>query len=131
MKRTKGNIGWTMLLVALLLSATVCMLTACSSDDTNTTSSPTNNPSEIRMNANVWQVMEGTRATIINPGAVNGRFMVYAYYSTTTENYINGEVVNYSSGVSSWVNMVADVLLTQQLLEVVAIQHGFNLGINA
>lgn len=104
MKRTKGNIGWTMLLVALLLSATVCMLTACSSDDTNTTSSPTNNPSEIRMNANVWQVMEGTRATIINPGAVNGSFMVYAYYSTTTENYINGEIVNYSGGVSSWVN---------------------------
>lgn len=87
-----------------LLLAIAMLLSACSNDDTNSPADTPNSPSEIRMNANVWQVMEGTRATIINPGAVNGSFMVYAYYNTTTENYINGETVNYNEGVSAWVN---------------------------
>ena len=88
---------------ALLLAVAV-LLSACSSDDTNTTPAPSDDSSEIRMDASVWQVMEGTRATVINPGAVSGSFMVYAYYNTTTENYINGETVNYNEGVSAWVN---------------------------
>ena len=87
-----------------LLLAIAMLLSACSNDDTNSPADTSTDPSEIRMNANVWQVMEGTRATVINPGAVSGSFMVYAYYNTTTENYIDGEIVNYDEGVSAWVN---------------------------
>ena len=80
------------------------LLSACTRDDASSAADTPNAPSEIRMNANVWQVMEGTRATVINPGAVSGSFKVYAYYNTTTENYIDGEIVNYDEGVSAWVN---------------------------
>ena len=90
--------------ILVVLSAVAMLLSACTHDDASSAADTPNAPSEIRMNANVWQVMEGTRATVINPGAVSGSFMVYAYYNTTTENYINGETVNYNEGVSAWVN---------------------------
>lgn len=84
-----------------LLMAFASLFSGCSADD----STPSEAADEIRFNADVWRVMEGTRATTFVPGAVNGSFMVYAYYSTTPySNYINGERVNYSDGVSSWVN---------------------------
>lgn len=105
MKRTKGNIGWTMLLVALLLSATVCMLTACSSDDTIPT--PNNTPaSEILMDANVWQVMEGTRATTFDNDAAlrgeTGGFKCAIYYENTTNQYLDYTTVNWSGSQWLW-----------------------------
>ena len=77
------------------------LLAACSADDATNTPADKDKTSEIRLNAEVWRMMEGTRATFYNAGDVSGSFMVYAYYNTTTECYING-VVNYSNNVSSW-----------------------------
>lgn len=94
MKGKKGHKAKWFILAAILLSA-------CSGDDSPNN---TNNgkDSEIHFNADVWRVMEGTRATTYSAGAVDGSFKVYAYYYNTTDCYINGEVVNYSGGVSSW-----------------------------
>lgn len=108
MKRTKGNIGWTMLLVALLLSATVCMLTACSSDDTNTTSSPTNNPAEISFMADVWKMAEGTRAATYDNAYLQSQgFVCTAYNAGTatlnTEANINETSVTWNNEDSRWV----------------------------
>ena len=84
-----------------LLTALLCLLSGCSDDDTT----PSDAAAEIRFNADVWRVMEGTRATTVNAGPLTDcSFMVYAFYNTTTTCYINGEVVNFTSGESSWVN---------------------------
>ena len=96
MKGKKGHKAKWLVLAAILLSG-------CSGDDSpNHANNNNGKDSEIRLNADIWQVMEGTRATTYEAGAVNGSFKVYAYYNTTTDCYINGEVVNYSEGVSSW-----------------------------
>lgn len=96
MKGKKGHKAKWLVLAAILLSG-------CSGDDSpNHANNNNGKDSEIHFNADVWQVMEGTRAKTYDAGAVNGSFKVYAYYNTTTDCYINGEVVNYSGGVSSW-----------------------------
>ena len=81
-----------------LLMAIVCPLSGCSDDD----STPREAAKDIRFSADIWQVMDATRASIIAAGAVNGSFRVYAYNYNTTTSYINGELVNYSGGASSW-----------------------------
>lgn len=84
-----------------LLMAFVCLFSGCSADD----STPREAADEIRFNADVWRVMEGTRATTVGEGILmNCSFVVYAYYHNTTTCYINGEVVNFTEGESSWIN---------------------------
>lgn len=78
----------------------LCLFSGCSVDD----STPSEAANEIRFNADVWRVMEGTRATTYGAGDVDGSFKVYAYYNNTPDIYISGEIVNYSGGASSWVN---------------------------
>ncbi len=95
MTGTKGYMARWLVLAAILLSG-------CSGDDAPNNANNNGNDSDIRFNADVWQVMEGTRATTFGAGDVNNAFKVYAYYYNTTDCYINGEVVNYSGGVSSW-----------------------------
>ena len=71
------------------------LLAACS-DDTPDTSAEAQ---EIRFRADVWQVMEGTRATTIdNAAALQAEsFKCYAYVDGTTDRYIDGATVSYSS----------------------------------
>ncbi len=98
--------------ISYVLLALTCLLTACSGGGSSSeeldppTPNPTPNPTpenqEIKLNASVWQTMEGMRATTYVAGDVSDAFKVYAYFHNTTNNYINGEVVNYSGGVSSW-----------------------------
>ena len=96
MKGKKGYKAKWFILAAILLSG-------CSGDDSpNHANNNNGKDSEIHFNADVWRVMEGTRATTYSAGAVDGSFKVYAYYYNTTNCYIEGEVVNYSGGVSSW-----------------------------
>lgn len=80
------------------LMAIVCPLSGCSDDD----STPREAVRDIRFSADIWQVMDATRASIFGAGAVNGSFMVYAYNYNSETNYINGKEVIYSDGVSSW-----------------------------
>lgn len=96
MKRTKGNIAMTTLLATMMLLAAGFMFSACSSDEPAPT--PDNTPdSEIRMDANVWQVMEGTRATTFdNTTLQSSGFKVYAFSAGTETAYIDDKTVSYS-----------------------------------
>jgi len=90
--------------IFLLLSA-VLLLPGCSGSESDEQEKGGGSQPEIRFNADVWRVMEGTRATTVDAGTLtNCGFVVYAFYNTTTTCYINGEVVNYTAGVSSWVH---------------------------
>ena len=112
MKRTKGNTGLTMLLAALTLLATMALhaslflasatlLTACSTDDTNTTS-PATNDSEIRFDVGVWNMMEGTRATFYDTGVQNsGSFTCAAFSANSTTSYFGYTTVNWVT--DAWV----------------------------
>lgn len=114
MKRTKENTGLTMLLAALTLLATMALhaslflasatlLTACSSEDTNTTS-PATNDSEIRFDVGVWNMMEGTRATFYDDAQLRSEgFICTAYNAGTTTEYISPVQVNWDGGSSQWV----------------------------
>ena len=89
--------------ISLLLSA-VLLLAGCSGSDSEEQEKGGGSQPEIRFNADVWQVMERTRATTFDAGAVNGSFQVYAYNYDQVSTYITGEIVNYSGGASSWVH---------------------------
>lgn len=91
-----------------LLLAVVMLLSACSNDDSNEAPNPSDDSSEIRMNASVWQVMPGTRATTFSSAAdlqTQGSFMCTAYdENTTTANTevdIDGNTVTWIG--ASWV----------------------------
>ena len=90
------------LLAALLLLVTAFVLSACSSDDPIPT--PNNAPdSEILMDANVWQVMEGTRATTFD-GTSDlqslAHFYCAVYNAGTLTPYFTPGQVSYSE--SQW-----------------------------
>lgn len=83
------------LLATLLLLATAFVLSACSSDDTNTTPNDVNE-SEIRFNPSVWQVLEGTRATFYDTGVQNsGSFTCAAFSANSTTPYFDYTTVNW------------------------------------
>ena len=102
MKRTKGHIAMTTLLATMMLLTTGFIFSACSTDDTTPTP-PTNADSEILMDASVWQVMEGTRATTFN-GASDLQSLAHFYCAvynagTLTPYFTPGQV---SYGESQW-----------------------------
>ena len=102
MKRTKRNTSLTMLLATIMLSAVGLVLFACTSDDPST-SSPTPD-SEIRLNADVWRMMEGTRATFYDDAQLRSEgFICTAYNAGTTTKYIIPVQVNWDGGSSQWV----------------------------
>lgn len=81
-----------------LLAALTCLLSGCSNDD----STPREAASEIRFNADVWRVMESTRATTFDNAAAlqeEGTFICYAYNSGTTTVYesVNGATATWNS----------------------------------
>ena len=102
MKRTERNTYQLQLLATLLLLITAFVLSACSSDDPIPT--PNNAPdSEILMDANVWQVMEGTRATTFD-GTSDlqslAHFYCAVYNAGTLTPYFTPGQVSYSE--SQW-----------------------------
>lgn len=86
---------------ALLLAVAV-LLSACSSDDTNTTSATSDDSSEIRMDASVWQVMEGTRATTFDDAEAlqTAGFKCVVYNDNETAEYITPVNVDWDG--DSW-----------------------------
>ena len=101
MKRTKRNTYLWQLLATLLLLVTPGMFSACSSDDTNTTS-PATNDSEIRFDVGVWNMMEGTRATFYETGVQNsGSFTCAAFSANSTTSYLGYTTVNWVA--DAWV----------------------------
>ena len=95
----------TTLLATMMLLVTPGLFSACSSDDPIPT---TNNApdSEILMDANVWQVMEGTRATTFDNDAAlrgeTGGFKCAIYYENTTNQYLDYTTVNWSGSQWLW-----------------------------
>lgn len=92
----------TTLLAAMMLLATGFIFSACSNDDTTPT--PNNTPnSEISLNADVWRMMEGTRATTFD-GTSDlqslAHFYCAVYNAGTLTPYFTPGQVSYSE--SQW-----------------------------
>lgn len=87
----------------LLAGGMLLLATACSKDETEDGQRTDISDKDIRMNVDVWRVMEGTRATTFdNPTALQneGSFTCYAYNGGTTTAFINGSTVNWAE--STW-----------------------------
>lgn len=92
----------TTLLATMMLLATVFVFSACSNDDTTPT--PNNTPnSEISLNADVWRMLEGTRATTFD-GTSDlqslAHFYCAVYNAGTLTPYFTPGQVSYSE--SQW-----------------------------
>lgn len=84
--------------LSVVLTAALMLLSACSnSDDTPTTAAPAEAaPQEVLFNANVWRMMDATRASFYNGGTLSGgSFKVAAYEAGETTPYINPVQVNW------------------------------------
>jgi len=87
--------------ISLLLSV-LLLLAGCSSSDSEEQEKGGESQPEIRFNADVWQVMERTRATTFDNATAlqtEGTFTCYAYNSATTTVYesVNGATATWSS----------------------------------
>ena len=91
---------------AQLLMFCSLLLAGCSGDgDGRDVPVSETDKTEIRLAADVWNVMEGTRATTIPGGTLaSGSFTASAYVGNTTTSYINPEQVNYVTGKWEWSN---------------------------
>ncbi len=91
---------------AQLLMFCSLLLAGCSGDgDGRDVPVSETDKTEIRLAADVWNVMEGTRATTIAGGTLtSGSFTASAYVENTTTSYINPEQVNYVTGKWVWSN---------------------------
>lgn len=93
----------TALLTTMMLLAAGFMFSACSTDDTPA-SSPTTPDSEIRLNADVWRMMEGTRATTFDNATAlqnEAHFTCGVYEANSTTPYIGPIQVDWDN--SNWV----------------------------
>ncbi len=91
--------------LSVVLTAALTLLSACSnSDDAPATSTAlTAEDNSIRLNANVWRVMEGTRAAIYDGGTLtSGSFTASSYVANTTTSYINPVQVDYVTDKWVW-----------------------------
>ena len=86
---------------SLVMLATM-LLVACGSGSDGFDDEPQNvadnaSPQEIRLNANVWHMMEGTRATTYDSDddLQSGTFKTYVYVDGETNQYISGSTVSY------------------------------------
>lgn len=84
-----------------LVMLAAMMLTGCGSGSDGFDDGPQDaaeSPQEIRLKADVWQVMEGTRATTYDGGTLSsGSFTAAAYVENTTTAYISPVQVDYTS----------------------------------
>ncbi len=92
--------------ISCVLLVLTCLLTACSGGGGNSeeldppapnpTPNPTSENQEIKLNANVWNMMEGMRATFYDAGTItSGSFTASAYVENTTTAYISPVTVNW------------------------------------
>ena len=94
---------------AVLLTVFV-LLASCSGSDGDAAENPAVptaptdvDDNSIRLNANVWRVMEGTRAAIYDGGTLtSGSFTASSYVANTTTSYINPVQVDYVTDKWVW-----------------------------
>ena len=78
------------------------MISACSNTDTTDDLSDGSLQDEIRLKADVWHMVEGTRATTYDGGTqTSGSFTTTVYYGNSTDAYISPVTVNWVS--TQWV----------------------------
>lgn len=76
---------------------------ACSKDDGDSAQQAGGEAQEIRVNADVWRVMEGTRATIYDGGTLtSGSFKASSYVANTTTAYITPVQVDWVTDKWVW-----------------------------
>jgi hypothetical protein len=99
MKGKKGHKAKWFILAAILLSA-------CSGDGTSdiTDPTPSGNKTEIKVNADVGRMMEGTRATTINSNTDlrSQDIRIDAYFNGTETECFSNAKLHYSSGWKFW-----------------------------
>lgn len=103
MKKTKNK--FRRLFKLLLAGGMLLLATACSKDETEDGQRTDISDKDIRMNVDVWRVMEGTRATTFDNQAAlqtEGSFTCYAYNGETTTPFINGSTVNWIGSENTW-----------------------------
>lgn len=99
--------------ISCVLLALTCLLTACSGGGSsseeldppapNPTPSPTPENQEIKLNANVWNMMEGMRATFYDAGTItSGSFTASAYVENSTTAYISPVQVDWVTDKWVW-----------------------------
>lgn len=89
----------------LLAGGMLLLATACSKDETEDGQRTDISDKDIRMNVDVWRVMEGTRATTFDNQAAlqtEGNFTCYAYNGETTTTFINSSTVNWIESENTW-----------------------------
>lgn len=83
--------------LCLLLSA-ILLLAGCSGSESEEQEKDGDSQPEIRLNAEVWSMMEGTRATFYNTGTLaSGSFTAAAYSANTATAYISPVTVNWDT----------------------------------
>ena len=86
---------------------TAVLLTGCSGDSASDISpdpTPSTGKSEIKVNADIWRMMEGTRVTTYDNQAAlqtDGHFTCAVYQANTTTPYINATRVDWN-GSTAW-----------------------------
>lgn len=88
--------------------ATMLLAASCGSDgfDDGSQNVPDNaSPQEIRLNANVWRMMDGTRATTYDGGDLGSgsSFIAAAYVAGETTTYISPVQVNWDGDASKFI----------------------------
>lgn len=88
----------------IYLTVLIAMLSAaCSKDDGDSAQQAGEEAQEIRVNADVWRVMEGTRATIYDGGTLtSGSFKASSYVANTTTAYITPVQVDWVTDKWVW-----------------------------
>ena len=86
---------------------TAVLLTGCSGDSASDISpdpTPSTGKSEIKVNADIRQMLEGTRATLVNS---NGDLQTYdlkidAYYNGTDDAFLSGVKLHHTGSTPAW-----------------------------
>lgn len=86
------------------VALTAALLTGCADNSASDILDPSADNTEIKVNADVWQVMEGTRATTYNSAADLQRegFNCTLYKENTTTTYDDVENTNVNWSSSAW-----------------------------
>ena len=92
----------------IVMLATMLLAASCGSDgfDDGSQNVPDNaSPQEIRLNANVWRMMDGTRATTYDGGDLGSgsSFIAAAYVAGETTTYISPVQVNWDGDASKFI----------------------------
>lgn len=89
----------------VLLLATMVWLAGCTGSDSDDVQTPDPSTEDIHLSADVWQVMDGTRATTFDNAVAlqtEGAFSCAVYEKNTITPFISGTSVNWNTTTGEW-----------------------------